>query len=300
MYISRDRVIEVLQRLGGALRPGGYLFVGANDILERPPSPLRFVRLGQRHVLWRPPSRPAGPSGTHTPPAGVLVTTNGSAPQMAAAAAQAAATAAQAAGTAQAVAQAAAALPSAMPAGTIPPVTATTYAPATTPGAAAGSPSSSSSSSSSGSFPAFVAAKRASTPVSPARAHALLLEGNTPAALDLVLAVLEADPLSVEARLIAGIAYQLSGDAIQATTALRAALVLAPDLWPALMYLGFALSQLGDETGARRALTRGAQLAATNERLPLSTSVATWFEGWRVDAIEMGRQGAARPRTPSR
>jgi Flp pilus assembly protein TadD len=124
---------------------------------------------------------------------------------------------------------------------------------------------------------------------SPARAHALLHEGNTSAALDLVLELLDADPLNVEARLIAGMAYQLAGDAQQATAALRAALVLDPDLWPAEMYLGFALRQLGDETSATRALRRGAELAATNERLPLSPSVATWFEGWRVDAIAMAR-----------
>jgi len=106
----------------------------------------------------------------------------------------------------------------------------------------------------------------------------------------MVLAVLEADPLCVEARLIAGIAYQLTGDALQATTALRAALVLAPDLWPAETYLGFALRQLGDEANAKRALRRGAQLAEAAGRLPLSPSVATWFEGWRVDVIEMGRR----------
>jgi Flp pilus assembly protein TadD len=123
-----------------------------------------------------------------------------------------------------------------------------------------------------------------------------LLDGDTTAALEMVLGVLEADPLCVEARLIAGIAYQLSGDAQQAITALRAALVLAPDLWPAEVYQGFALFQLGDEAGATRAVRRGAQLAATAERLPLSPSVATWFEGWRVDVIEMGRHARARGR----
>jgi Flp pilus assembly protein TadD len=128
----------------------------------------------------------------------------------------------------------------------------------------------------------------ARAPLKPSSAHALLVGGNTSAALDLVLEVLEADPLCVEARLIAGIAYQLSGDAQQASAALRAALVLAPDLWPAEMYLGFALRQLGEEASARRALRRGAQLASSAERLPLSASVATWFETWRVEAIELG------------
>ena len=241
MYISRERVQEVLQRLAAALRPGGYLFVGANDILERPPPLLRFVRIGRRHLLWRPTATMPGSLMSPIPPAGVLVTANAPAP------------------TANAPA----------PTATTPPIGVPVVAPAPPAGA---------------------------TP-SPARAHTLLLDGNTAAALELVLAVLEADPLCVEARLIAGIAYQLAGDALQATAALRAALVLAPDLWPAEMYLGFALVQLGDEAGANRALRSGAKLAATAGRLPLSPSVATWFEAWRPDAIEMGRQAASRPRT---
>ena len=102
----------------------------------------------------------------------------------------------------------------------------------------------------------------------------------------MVLEVLEVDPLCVE--------YQLAGDAQQATSALRAALVLSPDLWPAEMYLGFALLQLGEESSARRALRRGAQLATAAERLPLSPSVATWFEGWRVDAIQLGSSSGGR------
>lgn len=53
----------------------------------------------------------------------------------------------------------------------------------------------------------------------------------------------------------------------QATAALRAALVLAPDLWPAEMYLGFALSQLGDEPNAKRALRRGAAAVAVGRDL---------------------------------
>jgi chemotaxis methyl-accepting protein methylase len=288
MYINRERALDVIQRLGAALRPGGYLFVGANDILARAPSPMRFVRFGQRHVLWRPPALASGSaSGAVVPPAGVLVTT----PVPSA--------------TLPPVMTPPAGVPvSARPSATTPPpgVPVLARPSATTPppgvpvpgvpvpvgGASTMTP------------PAGVSsapARRASP--TPARAHALLLEGDTTAALELVLAVLEADPLCVEARLIAGIAYQLAGDALQATAALRAALVLAPDLWPAEMYLGFALLQLGDEANARRALRRGAQLAETAERLPLSPPVASWFEGWRSDVIQMGREAWARARTPT-
>jgi chemotaxis protein methyltransferase CheR len=250
MYLARERVPEILQQLGAALRPGGYLFVGANDVLERPPPLLRFVRFGQRYVLWRPPVL----APLMIPPARVPQATIPLAP------------------TAPATVSPATILPSILPSTT----------PATPPA------------------PAPADAVRLALPSgtfdvepSPGRAHALLLEGKTDAALELALAVLEADPLSVAARLIAGIAYQLAGDAQQATAALRAALVLAPDLWPAEMYLGFALFGIGDETGASRALRRGAELAATTERLPLPPSVATWFEAWRGDAIAMARHARA-------
>ena len=277
MYISRERVHEVLQRLGAALRPGGYLFVGANDILERPPPLLRFVRIGRRHVLWRPLAATPGSPELGIPSAGFLVT-----PTAPVAAVPATATAPLTLASA----------PGRTPT-TPPPMTSTGRTPTTPPPMTSTAPPTPLPSTS-GVFPALPA-----TAPSPARAHALLLEGNTATALELVLAVLEADPLCVEARLIAGIGYQLAGDALQAASALRAALVLAADLWPAEMYLGFALFQLGDEAGASRALRRGAQLAAAAERLPLSPSVATWFEGWRPDAIELGRQASARPRTPS-
>ncbi len=239
MYLGRERVLELLQRLGAALRPGGYLFVGANDIFERAPTPLQFVRIGRRYVLWRPPA--AGAQGARTPPVGVLTT------------------------------------------GATPPAGVPVMTGAVTPPAG---------------VPVVPPARSAGASPSPARAHALLLEGHTAAALELTLALLEDDPLCVESRLIAGIAYQLAGDALQATAALRAALVLVPELWPAEMYLGFALSRLGDEVNARRALRRGAQLADTAARLPLSPPVAAWFEGWRVDVIEMGRHAWARVRTP--
>jgi chemotaxis protein methyltransferase CheR len=293
MYLSREKALDVIRRLGSALRPGGYLFVGANDILARAPIPLRFVRFGVRHVLWRPP---VTSSGEVPPPlAGVLVAPSSTTPP---AMGTAMGTTPPAMGTAMGTTPPAT-LPATSPVGSPPeallrpgavtpsgiaPLESATPSPP--PGALATLPPE-----------ATGPARRAGQSPTPARAHTLLLEGNTAAALELVLAVLEADPLCVEARLIAGIAYQLAGDALQATTALRAALVLAPDLWPAEMYLGFALLQLGDEPNARRALRRGSQLAETAERLPLSPSVASWFEGWRADVIQIGREAWARARS---
>lgn len=260
MYFSRERVLEVLQRLGGALRPGGYLFVGANDILERAPAPLRIVRIGHRHAMWRPLS----PQATQPPPTGVPVADPWTPPP--------------ALGPLSALGP----LPS-QPARTPPAgVPITELRPPAPPSAGPAAPVAP--------VAPVAPSRRPGAIASSARAHALLIEGKTAAALELVLEVLDADPLNVEARLIAGVAYQLSGDSVQATVALRAALVLVPDLWPAEMYLGFALSRLGDDDNAQRALRRGARLAETADRLPLSPSVAAWFEGWRVDVIEMGRQ----------
>jgi chemotaxis protein methyltransferase CheR len=315
MYITREKVVEVLGRLASALRPGGYLFVGANDILERPPPLLKFVRLGQRHVLWRPYAA-SGSAALRPPPAGSLLATLTPTPPVGTPVVPAAAAGmggipglpavnapASASNPGIPVLSSVPSMPSmpSMPAITLPPMTpgapaapqrpATSSAPPSFPPAATFPPPLAGPATSSGSL--------GSAAPSPARAHSLLLDGDTATALEMVLGVLEADPLCVEARLIAGIAYQLSGDAQQAITALRAALVLAPDLWPAEVYQGFALFQLGDETGASRAVRRGAQLAATAERLPLSPSVATWFEGWRVDVIEMGRHARVRGRNSS-
>lgn len=322
MYFARDRVTELLGRLGAALRPGGYLFVGANDIFERAPAQLRFVRIGARHALWRPTGPMATPpvgmlatSADPTPPAGLPVvsrtTTRPSTPQPLVgvpAAATAAASGSMAAMTSAPAPAATASSSGAMPAMTpapAPSLPRTFTPPSTPPLPRTFTPPSITPPSTSPSTPppplaspapaaASIAVSRTSSNPSPARAHALLLEGKTSEALELALAVLDADPLCVEARLIAGVAYQLSGDAQQAATALRAALVLIPDLWPAEMYLAFALTQLGDEAGSRRALRRGAALAAAAERLPLSPSVAAWFEGWRVDVIEMGRATGSR------
>jgi hypothetical protein len=67
-------------------------------------------------------------------------------------------------------------------------------------------------------------------------------------------------------------------------------LLLAPELWPAQMYLGFALAKLDDGPGAARAVRRAGMLAATTARLALSPVVAAWLEPWRVDAIAMAQR----------
>jgi Flp pilus assembly protein TadD len=126
-----------------------------------------------------------------------------------------------------------------------------------------------------------------------ARALALLERGDTSAALELLHALLDADPLCIEARLLAGIAHHLAGDALDAANALRGVLLLAPELWPAEMYLGFALARLGDVPGAARAARRAGALAIAAERLALSPPIAAWLEPWRVDAIAMAARATS-------
>jgi chemotaxis protein methyltransferase CheR len=236
MYLDRGRARELVGRLAAALRPGGHLFLGANDILDHVPAPLRFVRVEGRHVLQRAPD----PAGAQAP---AVARTRSDVP-------------------APAVARTQTDLPIPAVAGT---GTDVVISPAE-------------------SSPALP-----SPAVSDAlaRSLALLDRGDVAGALALLHALLDADPLCVDARLLAGIAHHLGGDAPAAADKLRGALLLAPALWPAEMYLGFALAKLGDGPGAARAARRAGTLAAAPGRAPLSPLLAAWLEPWRVDAIAM-------------
>ena len=64
---------------------------------------------------------------------------------------------------------------------------------------------------------------------------------------------LEADPFRAEAHLVSGIAYHLGNDPQPAVRELRSALLLAPELWPALFYLAQALEKLGRDEEAKEA-----------------------------------------------
>jgi chemotaxis protein methyltransferase CheR len=120
------------------------------------------------------------------------------------------------------------------------------------------------------------------------RGHALLDAGEVAGALRWYERALEVDPLDVEARFAAGLAHHLRGDPLAAIEALRGALVLDPDLWPAELYLGLSLRRLG-ERGAKEALIRAAQTAKRSPPLALSGHLASRLEAWRSDVAVLAR-----------
>src|SRR5262249_55302884 len=62
----------------------------------------------------------------------------------------------------------------------------------------------------------------------------------------------ELDPLSAELHLCLGIAYHQLGDGAAAVQALRAAVLLDPELWLASFYLGLNYEKLGRARDAKR------------------------------------------------
>ncbi len=126
------------------------------------------------------------------------------------------------------------------------------------------------------------------------------LESGEPAeALGFYAKALEHDPLSAEARFFSGVAYHLSQDPAAAATALRAALLLDPDLWPAAFYLALSYDKLGQTPDALREYRR---VVETSDRAPklmsrsaLLADLALFSRDVAATArSRLGRRGAAR------
>jgi chemotaxis protein methyltransferase CheR len=80
IYFRRSEVVTVTKRLASAVAPGGWLLLGAGEILESSPAGFAIVQVGTRYVLQRkdaavlpaqrmlsPPSTgPMGPTGPFT------------------------------------------------------------------------------------------------------------------------------------------------------------------------------------------------------------------------------------------
>ena len=118
--------------------------------------------------------------------------------------------------------------------------------------------------------------------------HERLEAGEVAEALECYARALDEDPLDVEARFAIGIAHHLRDEPLEAVLALRGALVLEPELWPAELYLGLNLRRLGEE-GADAALARAARGAARAPGLPLSDHLSSRLEAWRSDVAILAR-----------
>lgn len=212
IYFRLERAVDTLGRLGAALRPGGWLFLGSSEVIYGAPENLEIVQHGTRVGLRRTaggapgtpraatPARPAPPAASST----VLPAPSRSAPCLS-------------------------------PSPTPPPAQAISRAPAPAPTLepAAGSPGE----------PDAVHLV--------SEGNALLDAGKAEEALERYALAQGADPLFAEAHLCSGIALHLLDDPARAADALRSALFLCPSLWPASFYLALCYQSLGLERDAR-------------------------------------------------
>jgi tetratricopeptide (TPR) repeat protein len=128
-----------------------------------------------------------------------------------------------------------------------------------------------------------------------ARAHARHSAGHVADALQLYAEALQRDALHVEARLFLGIAYVKSGDYEEAAQALRAALFLVPDLWPAAFYLALAYEKLGRADDAVREYRRLIDVA--DSPLGISGPAMAELEDWKPDVLQLARRRAGEVRS---
>jgi chemotaxis protein methyltransferase CheR len=118
--------------------------------------------------------------------------------------------------------------------------------------------------------------------------------GQLAEALKLYAQVLAIDPLCAEARMFLGIAHYKTGDALSASVALRAALFLEPELWPAAFYLALSYEQLGSLQQAVLEYRRVVQSAA--HPLPGAGEMVSQLEAWKPEVVQLARERSARAR----
>jgi chemotaxis protein methyltransferase CheR len=118
--------------------------------------------------------------------------------------------------------------------------------------------------------------------------------GQLAEALKLYAQVLAIDPLCAEARMFLGIAHYKTGDALSASVALRAALFLEQDLWPAAFYLALSYEQLGNPNQAILEYRRVVQSAA--HALPGRGEMVSQLEAWKPEVVQLARERSARAR----
>jgi chemotaxis protein methyltransferase CheR len=119
-------------------------------------------------------------------------------------------------------------------------------------------------------------------------AHVYLSVGKIDLALRAYLSACEAEPVSTEPRLYAGIAHYLSGDLPQALGALRAALLLDHRCWPASYYLGLCYESMGHARDAEREYERAA-LQSEREQ-PMNDDPSSPLFGFRRDLAWLAKR----------
>jgi chemotaxis protein methyltransferase CheR len=118
-------------------------------------------------------------------------------------------------------------------------------------------------------------------------ANALHTAGQLADALQAYAHILALDPLCAEARMFLGIAHFKLGDQGAAIPALRAALFLAPDLWPAAFYLALSHDRLGHHNEAAREYRRVVETAA--HPLKLSPHALDELDAWKSEVVHLAR-----------
>ncbi|MGZ3442095.1 MAG: CheR family methyltransferase [Polyangia bacterium] len=120
------------------------------------------------------------------------------------------------------------------------------------------------------------------------------VEGRFAEALTLYSQVLAVAPLLNEAHLLLGVTHYMMGDHPAAVQALRAALFLDPDLWPAAFYLALSHDKLGNRSEAGRAYRH--VIAAAKKPQRFSTIVLDQLGVWKADIVQLARARAGQPR----
>jgi chemotaxis protein methyltransferase CheR len=205
IYFQRAAAQRTIEALTHALAPGGWLFLGASEVLHAAPPGCTIARIGARIGIQRLPlgaqaKLPAPPMQTSWP-----VTLQGA--------------------------------PTVTKAGDL----------WSGEGAASPGPS-----------------RAAATEQTLTKALARLEAGDNEEVIQLCARALEADPLCVEAHVVSGIAFHMSGDLDAALRSLRSALLLDAESWVASFYLGQTHERLGQTAEAGRAYRQAEKAVASS------------------------------------
>jgi tetratricopeptide (TPR) repeat protein len=122
------------------------------------------------------------------------------------------------------------------------------------------------------------------------RAYARYAADALTEAMQLFAEVLALDPLFAEARLLLGMAYYRSGDLDDAIAALRAALFLAPELWPASFYLALSHEAAGDRAAAEPLFRRVVDGAGRALPPSVAGELRDELEAWKPDVVAIARR----------